>query len=424
MASSATDPAPFSAHERMIAWRYLRARRKEGFISVIAVFSFLGILLGVATLIIVMAVMNGFRSELINKILGFAGHATVYAIDRQPITDFDAITKRFKVVDGLYSANPFVEGQVMASSRFSNTGALVKGLREDDLKALPSVNNERLQGSFDGFDRSQGIAIGSRMAWKLGLGLGHMLTLISPDGPETIIGTTPRIRDYPIVAIFEIGMSEFDQSVIYMPLAEAQEYFDLGEGVTAIEVKVDDPDRVEQVVKPLQTPENQHLGIRTWKEANSTLFNALVVERNVMFIVVSLIILVAALNIISGLIMLVKDKGRDIAILRTMGATRASIQRIFFMTGAAIGVAGTIVGVIVGIVICLNAESIRRFLEQLLNTEIFPKEIFFLSQLPAEVNVTETVSVAAMSLALSFLATLYPSWRAARLDPVEALRYE
>lgn len=408
----------------MIAWRYLRARRKEGFISVIAVFSFLGILLGVATLIIVMAVMNGFRSELINKILGFSGHATIYAIDRGPIADFDTITERFRIVDGLSSVNPFVEGQVMASSRFSNTGALVKGLREADLKALDSVNNERLQGSFEGFDRSQGIAIGKRMAWKLGLGLGHNLMLISPDGPETIIGTTPRIRDYPIVAIFEIGMSEFDQGVIYMPLEEAQEYFDTGGGVTAIEVKVDDPDRVEDIVKKLQTPDNQHLGIRTWKQANSTLFNALVVERNVMFIVVSLIILVAALNIISGLIMLVKDKGRDIAILRTMGATRASIQRIFFMTGAAIGAAGTIVGVIVGIVICLNAESIRRFLEQLLDTEIFPKEIFFLSQLPAEVNVTETVSVALMSLALSFLATLYPSWRAARLDPVEALRYE
>ncbi|NNE23792.1 MAG: lipoprotein-releasing ABC transporter permease subunit [Rhizobiales bacterium] len=424
MTNTAREPGAFSAHERMISFRYLRARRKEGFISVIAWFSFLGIMIGVATLIIVMAVMNGFRTELLGKILGFSGHATVYASTGEPVHHFDTITQRFRATPGITQAIPFVEGQVMVSSNVASAGALIKGMREDDLKKLPSINNEDLRGTFDGFDKSQGLVIGYRIGMQHRLSIGDRLTIISPEGPDTIFGNAPRIRDYPIVGMFKIGMSEYDKSVIYMPLAEAQEYFDTGEGVNAIEIMVEDADNVETFMDRLKRPENAHLLFRTWKQANSTLFDALKVEKNVMFLILTMIILVASLNIISGLIMLVKDKSHDIAILRTMGASRGGIQRIFFMTGAAIGVLGTIAGVVIGVLICLNAESIRQFLSWVLGVVLFDPKIYYLSQLPTKLDVTETASVAIMSLTLSFLATLYPSWRAARLDPVEALRYE
>ncbi len=424
MSTSLSEPGAFSVHERMVAFRYLRARRKEGFISVIAAFSFLGIMLGVATLIIVMAVMNGFRTELMSKILGFSGHAQVYTTTLEPIKNFDAVIKRFEGVEGVDRAIPFVEGQVMASSRTTNTGAVIRGMREADLKRLPSINNENLKGSLDGFDSSQGVAVGYRLAWRHRLKLGDNLTLVSPEGPDTIFGTAPRFRDYSIVAVFNIGMSEYDQSVVYMPLAEAQEYLDIGNGVSAIELMTENAARIDTYINELRRPENQHLQFISWRKSNEVFFNALEVERNVMFLILTLIILVAALNIISGLIMLVKDKAHDIAILRTMGATRASIQRIFFMTGAAIGVTGTLAGIVLGILVCLNVESIRQFLSWLTGTVLFDPNLYYLSRLPAEMSITETVAVAVMSLTLSFLATLYPSWRAAKLDPVEALRYE
>jgi lipoprotein-releasing system permease protein len=416
--------AAFSGWERMIALRYLRARRKEGFISVIAGFSFAGIMLGVATLIIVMAVMNGFRSELLSKVLGFSGHATAYSALGTTIPDFDRRAGEVMAVDGVLSAIPFVEGQVMASSRRANTGALVRGIREADLKSLPSIVNDKLRGSLDGFDGGQGIAVGHRLAFKHGLEIGDSLLLVSPEGPSTILGTAPLLRSYPIVAIFDIGMSEYDSSVVYMPLAEAQDYFQSEEGVSGIELMVRNPDRIDDYLDPLRTASAGRLQFITWKRTNETFFNALAVERNVMFLILTLIILVAALNIVSGLIMLVKDKGRDIAILRTMGATSGAIQRIFFMTGAAIGVAGTLAGIVLGVVVCLNIEEIRQFLSRLTERELFSPELYYLSRLPAELDFEQTAAVALMSLGLSFLATLYPSWRAARLDPVEALRYE
>jgi len=297
-------------------------------------------------------------------------------------------------------------------------------MREADLKALASVSNDRLVGTLDDFDQSGGVAVGIRLAQRHGLEVGDALTLISPDGPTTILGTTPRMRAFDVVAVFEIGMSEYDSSVIYMGLEHAQEFFMSDEGVSAIELMVEDPDAIETYVGALQERVGPGLHFVTWKRANQTFFSALEVERNVMFLILTLIILVAALNIISGLIMLVKDKGRDIAILRTMGATRGAIQRIFFMAGAAIGAAGTLAGLLLGVAVALNVEQIRQFLAWLTGTELFPPELYYLSQLPSELDPAQTAAVVLMALGLSFLATLYPSLRAARLDPVEALRWE
>lgn len=437
MEKAVTDTPPFSAYEWMFALRYLRARRKEGFISVISGFSFLGIMLGVATLIVVMAVLNGFRNELLDKILGFNGHAIVTRIDGTPIADFDAITRRLVDITGVKSATPFVEGQALASSQRNSTGALIRGIHEAALMNMKAINNDRLRTalhgepgiqdetpSLEGFEASGGVAIGSRLAKKHQLGLGSTITIVSPNGPETIMGSAPRIRDYEVVAEFTIGMSEYDEGIIYMPLAEAQDYFVVENGVSAIEVTVSDPDNIEQLVSAISDAAGPDTEVTTWKQRNQAFFNALAVERNVMFLVLTMIILVAALNIISGLIMLVKDKGRAIAIMRTMGATRGSIQRIFFLTGAAIGVAGTLAGAVLGLLICLNVDSIRQLIQWLSGVDPFNPELYYLSQLPADMDSWQTLWIILMSLGLSFLATLYPSWRAASLDPVEALRYE
>jgi lipoprotein-releasing system permease protein len=436
MDKSLPDTRPFARFEWMLAGRYLRARRREGFISVISLFSFLGILLGVATLIVVMAVLNGFRAELLDKILGFQGHVAVYRTDVSPITDYQDLQQRLSKIPGVTRAVGLVEGQVMASSLRNNTGALVRGISEADIAKLPSLNNENLRtginpehipdetASFKGFDASGGVAIGERMAWRHQLGIGSRITIISPEGPDTVIGTAPRIRDYPVVAIFKVGMSDYDENVIYMPLPEAQDYFVTDEGVNQIEVMVDNPDEVETYLLPIMNDAGDGMAVTTWKDRNSTFFNALAVERNVMFLVLTMIILVAALNIISGLIMLVKDKGRDIAILRTMGATRGTIQRVFFLTGAAIGTAGTLGGFIVGLLIVLNTERIRQFISWVSGVDPFNPELYYLAQLPAKMDSWQTVLIVLMALGLSFAATLYPSWRAAKLDPVEALRYE
>ncbi|MGB3810903.1 MAG: lipoprotein-releasing ABC transporter permease subunit [Parvibaculum sp.] len=414
---------PFGAFEWLLAARYLRARRREGFISVIAGFSFLGIMLGVATLIIVMSVMNGFRTELLDRILGLNGHMFVRGVTSY-VTDFDAVSARIEALPGVVSATPIVEGQVMASSRSNAQGALVRGIHEKDLKRLTVVSDHILLGTLNGFDKGESVAIGSRLAKNLGLSVGDSVTLLSPRGAITPFGTAPRVKAYPIVAIFEIGMSEYDSSFIFMPLSEAQEYFRTAEGVTALEIMIKAPDRVDALIKPLSDVVGPCCDIITWQETNKSFFSALQVERNVMFLILTLILIVAALNIVSGLIMLVKDKGRDIAVLRTMGATRGSVMRVFFISGASIGVAGTIAGFALGTLFCLNIETLRQFLSRLSGTELFNPEIYFLSHMPAEINAAEVASVVGMALFLSFAATLYPAWRAASLDPVEALRYE
>jgi lipoprotein-releasing system permease protein len=421
--AESTGTHPFSAFEWMLSLRYLRARRKEGFISVIAGFSFLGIMLGVATLIIVMAVMNGFRQELLSKILGLNGHLLIQPLE-QPLTDYADVAARVSKVNGVYLAAPLVEGQALASSPFNASGVVVRGMRGADLAKLTQVSQHIKQGTLDGFDDNQGIAIGARLAEQLSVRAGDNLTLVAPRGAVTPMGTTPRIKAYKIAAVFEIGMSEYDSAFVFMPLTEAQAYFNRNGDVTAIEVYTDNPDRIDDFRRAVTEAAARPIYMVDWRQRNATFFNALQVERNVMFLILTLIVLVAALNIVSGLIMLVKDKSSDIAILRTMGATQGAIMRVFLITGAAIGVVGTLVGFLLGTVVCLNIEEIRRFLSWLTNTELFSPELYFLSQLPADMNVKETTAVLIMALGLSLLATLYPSWRAARLDPVEALRYE
>lgn len=420
----AASAKPFSAFERMVAWRYLRSRRKEAFISVIAGFSFAGITLGVATLIIVMAVMNGFRGELITRILGINGHMVVQPIDR-PLDDYVGLAERFKLVDGVVNAIPLVEGQTLASGvGGAGTGALVRGVSAEDFQSMKIVSENIRSGDLVGFVAGEGVAIGSRMAQSLGLSAGDLITLVAPEGDVTPFGVTPRVKAYPVSAIFEVGMSEYDSSIIYMPLEEAQLYFNAEGVVQSIEVFVDDPDDIDAMRPLVEAAAERQIFITDWRQRNQTFFSALQVERNVMFMILTLIILVAALNIVSGLIMLVKDKGRDIAILRTMGASSGAVMRIFFMTGAAIGVTGTIAGFALGVVVCLNVERIRQFFSWLSGTTLFNPELYFLSQLPADMDSGETLLILIVALALSFIATLIPSWRASRLDPVQALRYE
>lgn len=415
---------PFAPFEWMLALRYLRARRRESFISIISGFSLVGIMLGVATLIIVMSVMNGFRIELLDRILGLNGHVMVYSVTGQRLNRFDEKADRVRALDGVIRVAPFVEGQVLASANNVQTGVLVKGMRQADLKDLSVVSNNILRGDLARLDDETGIAIGTRLSALLRVSVGDRVTLMSPQGAVTPFGVTPRVKAYPVVAIFEIGMSEYDSSYIFMPLEESQLYFNKGDGVTALEVMLDDPDDAPLYRAQIQSVIGEPIIVLDWQVTNSTFFSALEVERNVMFLILTLIILVAALNIVSGLIMLVKDKGQDIAVLRTMGATRGAIMRVFFVTGSAIGVVGTLLGLILGVAFCENIETLRQWLSSLTGTELFSPEVYFLATMPAEMNFNEVVSIVLMALTLSFLATLYPSWRAANLDPVEALRYE
>jgi lipoprotein-releasing system permease protein len=423
MTTGIRDTKPFSLFEWMIAGRYLRARRKEGFISVIAGFSFLGIMLGVATLIIVMAVMNGFRHDLFAKIMGLNGHVIVQKLN-DPFDDYTEMSGKIAEVPGVVAAMPVIEGQVMVSSTTQALGGLVRGLRESDLKSLKLVSNNLRAGTLDGFDHQTGIAMGLRLANQLRIGLGDTVTLVSPRGAATPFGTAPRSKSYQVTAIFELGMSEYDRMMIFMPLSEAQRYFSKNNEVDVIEVVVNNPENVDAFRDSIKEAGGPSVTVADWRQRNETFFNVLSVERNVMFIILSLIVLVAALNIISGLMMLVKDKGRDIAILRTMGATKGAVMRIFLITGASIGVIGTLAGFILGVVFCWNIEEIKNFVSWVSGTTVFDPSVYYLTKLPAEIDVHETGGIVLMALALSVLATLYPSWRASKLDPVEALRYE
>ncbi len=414
----------FGPFERMVAFRYLRARRKEGFVSVIAGFSLAGIMLGVATLIIVMSVMNGFRTELLGRILGVNGHLAVYALGGQGIGSYDALASEIRKIPGVTYATPEVEAQVMVTARGNNFGALVHGVAPESLRNRPIFADNIRFGDLANFEGDNAVVIGERMAQKLGLTVGDQLTVISPKGQATVFGSVPRVRSYTVAAIFKVGMSEYDSSYVFIPLAAAQTFFAMGDRVSQVSIGLANADLTAQVANKIKPMIGPTVSIYDWRQANSSFFTAVEVERNVMFLILTLIILVAAFNIISGLIMLVKDKGRDIAIMRTMGASRGAVLRIFLMAGASIGVVGTAAGVVLGLVFCANIESIRQFIEGFSGTNLFNAEIYFLSRLPAEVDPGEVVTVVLMALGLSLAATIYPAWRAARLDPVEALRYE
>ncbi len=413
----------FGPAERWIARRYLRPTREHGFVTVITAFALTGIALGVGTLIVVLAVMNGFRAELLDRILGFNGHLVVHS-GPAGLADHEALVASLRTVDGVETVTAFVEGQAMATANGVASGVLVRGLAEEDLKGRAILDEHLLRGSFDGFDEARGVAIGAQMARRLGLGVGGRMTLISPDGPATPFGTVPRVVGYEVVAVFEVGMYDYDNGVVLMPRDAARSYFDLGERVNAIDAFVVDPERLSLVQAAFQEVVGHRGWVTSWQQVNAQFFNALEVERNVMFLILTLIILVAAFNIITGLTMLVRSKGRDIAILRTMGATRGAIMRVFFLAGMVIGTLGTLIGLALGLAFALNIDTIRRGLERLTGAELWTAEIRFLSQLPARVEPSDLVNVVTMALVLAFVATIIPAWRAAQLDPVEALRRE
>jgi len=414
----------FSPVERMLAARYVRSRRAEGFISVIAWFSLAGITLGVATLIIVMSVMNGFRAELIGRILGLNGHVAVYAVQSSGIKDFDKLALSLAEMPTVIAVTPQIEGQAMVTANEVNIGAVIRGVRWSDLAVRKPLWNSLDEAEIAGFRDKGGVLIGRALSFKLGLKPGDALTLTSAKGEVTAFGTLPKRQRFEIAGIFDVGMHEYDSSFVFMPLAVAGDFFGLGDKASGLEIYTSDPQNISGLREMIVADLKPGLRAFDWLERNRSFINALRVERNVMFLILTLIILVAAFNIVSSMIMLVRSKNADIAVLRTMGASGGSIMRIFLMTGASIGLVGTVSGTVLGLLFCWKIGSIQHFIEQWSGAELFAAEIYFLSTLPAKIDPSEVGLVIAMAVGLSFLASLYPAWRASRIAPAEALRYE
>jgi lipoprotein-releasing system permease protein len=415
----------FNAFERKVAGRYLRARRGERFVSVIAIFSLVGIALGVATLIIVMSVMNGFRQELLSQILGLNGDIGVYGAG-QPLTNYDDIARQIAGIKGVTAAFPIDQNEVLLSGpQGGATGGIARGITPQGLQDLPTVSGHVVAGRIADLTGDNTIAIGGGLASQLGIGVGSTMQLILPQGKATIIGTIPSIVSYRVVAVFETGMAQYDSSFVFIPLAAAQNLFATPDAVSQIQVYVTDPDHDEGIKQEIRDRlGNLPISIQDWRQNNDSFLAAVTVEGNVMFLILTLIIIVAAFNVISSLIMMVKDKARDIAVLRTMGASSGAILRIFLMCGASVGIFGTLIGFVLGTIFCAYIENIREFVQTVTGTRVFDPTVYYLEQLPAQLDWHQVTEVILMSCALSLLATIYPSWRAAKIDPIEALRRE
>ncbi|MGR3615004.1 MAG: lipoprotein-releasing ABC transporter permease subunit [Paracoccaceae bacterium] len=427
----ATTPPPFSRFEWVIAWRYLRARRAEGGVSVMTWISLIGIALAVFALIATLAVRSGFRSEFVGTILGANAHVTVYSVGQvqqggridRTIKDYDVLAEGVREIPGVIRAAPLIKGQVMASLRQRNAGVEVFGIKAEDIATLPGVARaEDSAGSLADFEN--GIAIGSGVARTLGVTIGDRVKLISPNGVKTAFGTSPRVNAYDVVYIFTAGRYDIDKTRVYMPFAEAQSYFNREGVADEIEVMVENPEEVDAVTLPLLQAAGDMGRIWTWRDASGGFLRALEVEDNVMFIILSILVLIAAMNIVSGLIMLVKNKGRDIGILRTIGLSEGSVLRVFFICGAFTGVIGTTMGVVLGCLFAIYIDPIFSFVNYAMGGGVWDPAIRGIYALPAELRIEDVVSAVSLSLGLSFLVTYFPARRAARMNPVEALRYE
>jgi lipoprotein-releasing system permease protein len=427
--SVAVRPAgAFSGWERAIAGRYLRTKKKDGGVALISIISFIGITLAVAVLIIVMSVMNGFRAELLGRILGFNGHVYVSG----PLLNDagrDVIIKKLRALPGVTQVTPMVEAQALAlGPNTAATLAVVRGVAPEDVRRITLIANNIKQGSLVGFGNGEfggnRVLLGDRLAATLGVRIGDPVTLLSPSGETTAFGSSPRRKAYTVGGIFSVGMSKFDELYVYMPLEQAQLFFGRDQSVDVIEIMLNNPDKIDQMKPSIIAAAGSNALVTDWRAKNKPFFNALEVERSTMRLILLLIVAIAAANIISGLVMLVKNKGRDIAILRTMGAGRGAILRIFFMAGAAVGVAGTVAGLLVGVLFCAFITQIQGFVEWLSGVSVFNADVYFLAHIPAKLDWNEVAFITVLSLTMSFLATLPPAWRASRLDPVEALRYE
>jgi lipoprotein-releasing system permease protein len=410
----------------MVAGRYLRARKGERFVSIIAIFSLVGIALGVATLIVVTSVMSGFQVELVSRILGVNGHISIEAYAGQKLDNYQSLVTQIRSLTDVASATPVLDGQALLSTEGGGArGGLVRGISLDDLRGLHPISDHIIAGNLADFTGDDAIVIGIGLATTYRLRIGDSLTVISPEGAATAFGTIPRVRAYKVTAIFDAGLNDYNNSVVFLPLPAAQVFFQKPNAVTGVEIRLQDPDQVNEVGRELAPLlQGRPVYARDWRHANDTIIGVLQVQKDTMFIVLGMIVLVAAFNVVSSLIMLVKDKRADIAVLRTIGASSASVMRVFLMCGAFVGVSGTVIGTIIGVVFCHYIVAVQHFVENITGGRVFDASVFMLSELPNTIDWSDVVRVVALGLILSLLATLYPSWRAASTDPVEALRHE
>jgi lipoprotein-releasing system permease protein len=414
----------FSETERTIAFRYIRSRRAEGFISISAWFSLIGIILGVATLIVVMSVMNGFRAELVDRILGINGHLIVYKKNEPLISNYNEIVNKILDVTDVVAVTPHLEGQALAKTKNTVTGVIVRGTKWSDLAAKKLLWNSLDEAAFNNFKNKNQIIIGYRLAQRLNVKIGEYISLVSPNGIETALGSLPVSQNFIVGGYFDIGMYEYDNNFIFIPWEKAENFFSLRGIAHGIEIFLKDQSLTSVVYSKLKNKVGNNLVIIDWKKRNSSFMNALAVEKNVMFVILTLIIIVAAFNIISSMIMLVQTKKADIALMRTMGASKYLIMRIFLLTGSVIGFLGTFLGGIIGVIFSYNIQEIRVFLTQILGQELFSPEIYFLSKLPSKINFEEVFFVISISIFLTLLASIFPAWKASKISPAEALRYE